>query len=306
MTTETLLHAETLLSTSSTEAVTSQPSTRFPTNWSYRFRISDTNSKRPTYTFEIVYGNDEKHIYAFKGNRSAWDIYAKPGKTITLINNAKVYTPNNEFSHDNDRMAIAARNGGRMQLDAGGGDDFVFVANNGTALFAEMGSGNDLAIGGQLADTIHGETGNDVLIGAGGNDRLFGAKGTDWLDGGSGNDTIYGGRDNDTIIGGAGNDVLSGDLGDDVYIFRFEDFKSGVFDRDTIEGFRSNDRIDLKSFSGHFGSKLQDRISVQKNDEGFAELRFNLDDRRGADLTILVKDMSFDQFNSNLNVYLRF
>jgi Ca2+-binding RTX toxin-like protein len=306
MTTETLLHAETLLSTSSTEAVTSQPLARFTVNWSSKLAISDLNSNRPTYTFRIRYGNNETHQYAFKGSRSFWDIYAEPGRTKTLINNAKVYTPDNEFSHDSDRVAIAARNGGQMKLDAGGGDDFVFVANNGTAIFAEMGSGDDLAIGGQLADTIHGETGNDVLIGAGGNDRLFGAKGTDWLDGGSGNDTIYGGRDNDTIIGGAGNDVLSGDLGDDVYIFRFEDFKSGVFDRDTIEGFRSNDRIDLKSFSGHFGSKLQDRISVQKNDEGFAELRFNLDDRRGADLTILVKDMSFDQFNSNLNVYLRF
>jgi hypothetical protein len=297
---------DTLLSASTAEAMNSQPPSQFAIKWSTTLAISDLKSNRPTYNFRIRYGNDEPLSYTFKGSRSFWDVYAKPGSTKTLINNAIVYTPENEFSHGNDRMAIAARNGGRMKLDAGGGDDFIFVANSGTAIFAEMGSGDDLAIGGQLADTIHGEAGNDVLIGAGGNDSLFGARGNDWIDGGSGNDTIYGGRDNDTIIGGAGNDVMNGDYGDDVFVFRYEDFKSGVFGRDTIADFRSNDRIDLKSFSRHFGSELQNRISVQKNQEGFAELKLNLDDRRGFDLAIQVKGMGFDQFNSDLNLYLRF
>jgi len=40
-----------------------------------------------------------------------------------------------------------------------------------------------------LADTIMGNAGNDILIGGGGNDRLEGGAGNDTINGGSGEDT---------------------------------------------------------------------------------------------------------------------
>jgi cyclophilin family peptidyl-prolyl cis-trans isomerase len=45
-------------------------------------------------------------------------------------------------------------------------------------------------IGGPLADTIVGDSGNDLLRGLAGNDRLFGGPGDDELDGGDGRDTV--------------------------------------------------------------------------------------------------------------------
>jgi Ca2+-binding RTX toxin-like protein len=61
--------------------------------------------------------------------------------------------------------------------------------------------------GNELANSISGALGNDVLSGLGGDDMLFG---------GSGNDTLYGGDGNDFLDGGTGSDWLYGGAGDDV------------------------------------------------------------------------------------------
>ncbi|WP_291983829.1 calcium-binding protein [Candidatus Accumulibacter sp. ACC005] len=79
-------------------------------------------------------------------------------------------------------------------------------------------SGADYLVGrDDLADTIMGNAGNDILIGGGGNDRLEGGAGDDTLKGGTGNDTLDGGSGNDTLNGGSGN--ANDGLGNDTYLF---------------------------------------------------------------------------------------
>jgi len=87
-----------------------------------------------------------------------------------------------------------------INIDARGGNDFVFVGN---AL--------------RIRSTIYGGAGNDVLFGSGdndsiiggdGNDVLFGLMGDDFLDGGNGNDWLYGGVGTDTLVGGKGKNRL--------------------------------------------------------------------------------------------------
>ena len=78
-------------------------------------------------------------------------------------------------------------------------------------------SGADYLVGrDDLADTIMGNAGNDILIGGGGNDRLEGGAGDDTLKGGTGNDTLDGGSGNDTLNGVSGN--ANDGLGNDTLV----------------------------------------------------------------------------------------
>jgi Ca2+-binding RTX toxin-like protein len=161
----------------------------------------------------------------------------------------------------NDRIQVDA--GGVFQASGGTGNDtLVFNAFSGTvglnirigqpivlttgpvqgtatdfeALEVRLSQGNDTAIGGALADSIDGWTGNDLIQGRGGNDTLLAQTGVDTVEGGNGDDSIRafgsasgrsvtdGGAGNDTIntgnfaddlFGGDGNDSLYSDGGDD-------------------------------------------------------------------------------------------
>lgn len=74
--------------------------------------------------------------------------------------------------------------------------------------------------GGDDADTLEGNKGNDRLYGAAGTDQLKGGSGDDYLEGGKGNDLLNGGNGNDTLAGGGDNDryeFVTGD-GSDILI----------------------------------------------------------------------------------------
>ncbi|MDX1978093.1 MAG: Calx-beta domain-containing protein [Pseudanabaenaceae cyanobacterium bins.68] len=66
-------------------------------------------------------------------------------------------------------------------------------------------TGNPANVASQLADTINGSNGDDLIQALGGNDSI---------QGGVGNDTVVGGAGNDTIVGGAGDDVVIWQEGD--------------------------------------------------------------------------------------------
>ena len=72
---------------------------------------------------------------------------------------------------------------GPVEVDGGGGDDYL------------SGSSNPSTAG---ADFFYGGEGNDIIFGATGNDHLEGNAGDDILRSGSGNDTLIGGEGNDT------------------------------------------------------------------------------------------------------------
>ena len=84
----------------------------------------------------------------------------------------------------------------------GGGNDTVYSASTFT-LSADIekliltGTGNTIATGNSL---------NNTLIGNDGNNKLLGGDGNDTLGGGLGNDTLDGGKGIDAMKGGAGND----------------------------------------------------------------------------------------------------
>lgn len=97
---------------------------------------------------------------------------------------------------------------------------------------------NDVWKGGNLADQITGELGNDVL---------FGFDGADVLNGGNGNDTLTGGTGKDTLDGGV-------DADHDVFDFNLKgESKKGAL-RDVISNFTSGvDEIDVSGIDAKSG-----------------------------------------------------
>ncbi|MEO0868994.1 MAG: calcium-binding protein, partial [Cyanobacteria bacterium J06642_11] len=68
------------------------------------------------------------------------------------------------------------------------------------------------------ADSIVGNSANNLLNGGGGNDEIVGGSGADTLDGGTGNDTLFGGIGDDLLLGFSGDDILLGDTGSDTLL----------------------------------------------------------------------------------------
>jgi Ca2+-binding RTX toxin-like protein len=77
------------------------------------------------------------------------------------------------------------------------------------------GSGDDVLIGNNYANSLYGEGGDDFLFGYGGDDHLSGGYGNDWMWGHEGNDTLHGHFGADVLIGGKGSDTFfASDYGD--------------------------------------------------------------------------------------------
>ena len=129
-------------------------------------------------------------------------------------------TSNAEFMNvqpsglDDVRITI---NGVVFTFDTDDFTDFYLVghANNDSIYVAgaipvtiEGGAGNDRLTGGDRADGINGDTGNDTINGGGGNDFLTGGFGRDQISGDNDNDTLFSSGDNvaDTLFGGPGED----------------------------------------------------------------------------------------------------
>jgi Ca2+-binding RTX toxin-like protein len=79
------------------------------------------------------------------------------------------------------------------------------------------GDGNDYMVDNSsdtLANTMRGGNGNDVVDGGQGADKLYGDAGNDNLSGGVGNDSLEGGTESDILYGDAGNDLINGGGGE--------------------------------------------------------------------------------------------
>jgi Ca2+-binding RTX toxin-like protein len=125
----------------------------------------------------------------------------------------------------NDRLEGA---GGNDTTDGGDGNDQHIVESAGDVVVERSGEGDDevitsvsfalgdgtwaetmrtsnaassdplALIGNEIAQSIYGNAGNNVLNGGGGNDYLVGLEGNDYLIGGAGNDAMMGGAGDDT------------------------------------------------------------------------------------------------------------
>ncbi len=79
-----------------------------------------------------------------------------------------------------DGLSIYFGNFEKVDLRAGGGDDFVFVEETpDVKLTLDGGRGNDILVGGENGDLLFGGRGRDILIGGAGRDALFGNGGQD-------------------------------------------------------------------------------------------------------------------------------
>ena len=104
--------------------------------------------------------------------------------------------------------------------------------------------------GGDAADILTGQGGNDILNGGGGADVILDAGGSNVVNSGSGPDkvgllsgdnTVNGGEGNDLIVGGYDNDTLNGDAGNDVII---GDVSTNIAGADRIAGGADNDLLE--------------------------------------------------------------
>lgn len=139
----------------------------------------------------------------------------KHGENFTVfINSDQV----GEFSrHDVDSIRINGSSGDDV-IDlsknltiyaivfGGEGNDLIIGSNGGNELHGD--EGDDTLTGGNGNDLLFGDDGNDFLYGGNGADSLFGGAGSDWLDGENGVDSLDGGDDEDWLFGGNGEDLL--------------------------------------------------------------------------------------------------
>jgi Ca2+-binding RTX toxin-like protein len=110
---------------------------------------------------------------------------------------------------------VSAATVSRVDVNALGGNDSIFLGSVRPATSVDAGAGNDAVSGGRGDDTLNGGAGDDRLTGNGGNDHLMGETGEDRLTGNAGDDRLSGDDGNDTISGGSDDDVLMGEAGDD-------------------------------------------------------------------------------------------
>tara|TARA_R110002012_G_scaffold23863_5_gene80431 strand:- start:3192 stop:6431 length:3240 start_codon:yes stop_codon:yes gene_type:complete len=108
-------------------------------------------------------------------------------------------------------------------IETGDGADTVtgdsannVISTNGGADLVDGGTGDDTLFGGDGNDTLYGGLGNDELHGGNDNDTLYGGHGNDLLYGEGGNNSLDGGGGDDTLWNGAGNDIARGGDGNDL------------------------------------------------------------------------------------------
>ncbi len=247
------------------------------------------------FSFSISYGG-ETFKANFRATKSLFDFYTK----------AKKQTNQPAISDANDYVKVSKAS--NSVLETKGGNDLVFVINKAASMNVLLGDGNDVAIGGILADTMYGGAGNDVLLGNKGNDLLFGDAGNDQLQGGEGHDTLSGGLGRDTLNGGigedlldpgGGNDVLTGGDGADVFKFTWDSTATAA-EVDTITDFNyqpgtiSSDKIDLTAIL-----QVNPSTSYQLLNDGNGKTMIGIDTNElpSFEMKILLKNIVFDTAN---------
>ena len=123
--------------------------------------------------------------------------------------------------------------------------------------------GADQIWGGGDFDDLHGNVGADTLWGAGGGDWVVGGKDNDLLHGEAGDDIVYGNLGADTGHGGDGNDLIRGGQGEDqLFGGPGNDWISGDRGDDTISGGAGADIFNT------FGEAGVDRVLDFNSAEG--------------------------------------
>jgi len=161
-----------------------------------------------------------------------------------------------------------------------GGDDADTIGGNpgDDQMWGE--GGNDLLVGSEGVDIAYGGEGRDDLEGSAGDDRLHGDAGNDDLLAGRGTDLLLPGRGADKIRGGKGNDTVSfADTSSAVRV-DLESEKYGKAARndyfgqvENVIGSAGNDKLTPTNKGSAFGGEGNDKLisakgAVMRGDEG--------------------------------------
>ncbi|MEJ7928204.1 Ig-like domain-containing protein [Sphingobium sp. AN641] len=125
-------------------------------------------------------------------------------------------------------------------IDGGDGADIIYASDLGDNIFG--GAGNDTLYGGRLDDWLLGGDGNDILTASSVGSTSLGGDGN-YLNGGAGSDTLYGREGSDWLEGGDGNDTLTGAAGDDI-------LAGGAGDNDSLKGGTGSDQYLVRRGDG--------------------------------------------------------
>ena len=128
-----------------------------------------------------------------------------------------------EGSPGADNLQVAGSTNGQPILICGnGGGDTI----TGTTFDDVLEAGDS---GGNLAATISGSSGSDILRGGPGDDKIYGEDGDDVLMGQAGDDTLEGGAGNNEYLPGEGDDTITGGPGlDVVYLYENKESVTGL------------------------------------------------------------------------------
>ncbi|MFE5735328.1 calcium-binding protein [Streptomyces sp. NPDC056528] len=151
-------------------------------------------------------GSRADRIDVFLGDRDDTIVTSDPG--VALVSGG----PGDDILHAHTAHTVRGDTGddmvmGRAVLDGGDGADRL------------MGDDGDQRMrGGRGDDTIEAYGGADVMDAGPGDDRAMGGEGHDIVLGGPGDDTLYGEDGNDLVSGGPGEDHVEGGPGHDVVL----------------------------------------------------------------------------------------
>lgn len=175
----------------------------------------------PAYAATGVSKNGDQLIVTAAAGR-ANDLFIRNspnGQFILIRDRGDSLTPGSGCQAAGTEVMCSRSGINRVVVNAGDGNDRVAVNN--VASTVRGGAGNDIITAGFAGSDRH------LLLGQDGDDRLFAGSFADSLSGGAGNDLLVGSQFSDFLRGGAGDDDLRGGDGND-----------------TLRGDAGNDRLD--------------------------------------------------------------
>ncbi len=210
--------------------------------------------------FLTIWDGGGVDTYDFSAYATGVKVDLAPGAWSTASTAQLAYLGSGKVARGNIANALLYQNNTVSLIEnATGGSGNDVIVGNQAANTLRGGDGKDSLDGQTGNDTLYGGLGDDVLAGGAGDDSQFGEAGNDTIQGGDGNDTGDGGDGNDTItleagndrgLGGAGNDRLVGGDGNDSL--------SGGTGNDTLQGGSGNDVLtgdnDVDQLSGDAGN----------------------------------------------------
>jgi Ca2+-binding RTX toxin-like protein len=161
---------------------------------------------------------------------------------LVISYNGQQITVTNHFVGGNNVVETLSFSGGATYAGFSLGTGSYTISTDDSSPRASSVGVNTILSGSSAAETLTGNSGDDLIFGGGGIDTINGGNGTNLLVGDAGNDGITGGTGSDWLVGGAGNDTLTGGSGADHFVYMLTSDGS-----DTIADFNSaqGDTVDI-------------------------------------------------------------